>query len=371
MSTRQKALLLLHWVRAQNLTGMVDPEANYRNIRNCLIGQALCDPEHPSLPIISSAIYCCIAKRLGIKAAMLLFPSHVHTAVYPPSGQTLDGRRAATDDIENMLLDPYGSDDEVAMDELRSRLIEMGWDHGLESSYFLTPSPTLAIIQRTAQNLTASWAKAGERTRELPDALHEATELKKLRSGDPDLNLESLLYGAMWAGLIVTSTRIIHWDAILGDFLGHFVQNFSEDAWIVERYLMPLYDAFVQSHPRGAFRFGWQDARATLGMVHNLDARPPTANRRYTQEICAKVRYFIGQVFRHRRYGYIAIINGWTLGDPQGLPTPDNPSMDETADASGSDNEASATTRHRRQTFYHCLYVTCRCQEALSALCSS
>jgi hypothetical protein len=91
LSTRQKALALARWLRAHNLTGMDNPHENYRNLRNCFIGHALSDPDHPSLPIISSAIFTCVAQRLGLKAFCLAFPNHVHAAVYAPAGQDLDG----------------------------------------------------------------------------------------------------------------------------------------------------------------------------------------------------------------------------------------------------------------------------------------
>ena len=360
MTPRQKALALLQWVRAQNLTGMADPETNYRNIRNCLLGQALTDPEHPSLPIISAAIYCSLAKRIGLDASCCAFPTHVHTAVRGRSGVTLDGKvpAAAADEADKMYLDPYGSSDEVGVSELRVRLVELGWNTTGGGHFFLSPSPTALIVQRTAQNLKASWSRARELMM-APGSAAALDELKRLRSGDPELNLEAVLYSAMWAGLLVTPASSHHWDEILESFLGRFVQNFSEDAWIVEKWLMPLYDNFVRNHPRGRFRFGWQDARATLGMVHNLDARAPTVNRRYTQDICAKVRYRIGQVFRHRRYGYVGIINGWAPDDTNGLPTPHNMSMDETVDASGSDSEPVAPKRKgKRQTYYTCLWVS-------------
>ena len=362
MTPRQKALALLRWIRAQNLTGMTDPETNYRNIRNCLLGQALADPEHPSLPIISAAIYCSLAGRIGLDASCCAFPTHVHTAVTAPAGMTLDGKPSAlppADEADKMYLDPYGSSDEVGVAELRVRLVEMGW-RSENGQFFLSASPTAAIVQRTASNLKASWSRA----RELllaPGSVAAADELKRLRSGDPELNLEAVLYGAMWAGLLVTPASSLHWDEILESFLPRFVQNFSEDAWIVERWLMPLYDHFVRNHPRGRHRFGWQDARATLGILHNLDARAPTVNRRYTQDICAKVRYRIGQAFRHRRYGYVGIINGWAPDDTNGLPTPHNISVHETVDASGSDSESGTpgtpAPREKRQTYYTCLWV--------------
>ena len=115
MTVRQKAMALLHFVRSENLTGMVDPENNYRNIRNCLIGHALFDEEHQSLPIISSAIYCCLATRIGLTSACCAFPGHVHSMVFANDGETLDGKptgkpSSTLDGTEKMFLDPFQLD---------------------------------------------------------------------------------------------------------------------------------------------------------------------------------------------------------------------------------------------------------------------
>ncbi len=84
-------LALVGWLRSNNLTGMDSPEANYRNLRNCLIGHALSEDDHPSLPIISSAIFCCVAERVGLTSSCCSIPSHVHATVFAAPGQTLTG----------------------------------------------------------------------------------------------------------------------------------------------------------------------------------------------------------------------------------------------------------------------------------------
>ena len=42
------------------------------------------------------------------------------------------------------------------------------------------------------------------------------------------------------------------------------------------------------------------------------DANHPPITRRGSRER-EKVKYYIGQVFRHKRYGYLAIIKGWNV----------------------------------------------------------
>ncbi|SPQ25838.1 47cb8961-1e19-4e5d-82f0-57f1d26499a2 [Thermothielavioides terrestris] len=318
LSTRAKALTLLRWLRAKNLTGMDRPEINYRNLRNCFLGHALSEEDHPSLPLISSAIFTCIAERLGMTAFCLAFPSHVHAAVYAPPGKDLDGNDTEDEDGERkrMCLDPYGSDHEVTLSDLRLKLVDFGWTQGIED--FLRPTPVPIIIQRMAQNIKATH----DTILNLADNPIRAAEMKRLRSGYPGLNLDAAVYASMWAELVMKQTSSRHWDSNLVPFLQKFALSWSEDVWIVKKYLAPLYNKFVASQNLPRQRTGWHNVNDIIRMLENIDNRLPEVNRRYTEEITARVHYKIGQVFRHRRYGYIGIINGWAAMGCTTLPMP-------------------------------------------------
>ncbi|KAJ4291565.1 hypothetical protein N0V88_006163 [Collariella sp. IMI 366227] len=359
LSTREKALLLVRWLRAKNLTGMDQPEINYRNLRNCFIGHALSDESHPSLPIISSAIFVCIAKRLGMTAFCLAFPSHVHAAVYAPPGQDLDGSEADETDGEKkrMCLDPYGSDYEVTLSDLRLKLVEFGWRQGTEA--FLTPSPVPIIVQRTAQNIKATH----DTVQSLTDTSHLSSEMKRLRSGHPGLNLDAALYAAMWAELLMKQTSSFHWASSLAGFLHKFALSWSEDAWIVRKYLIPLYDQFMSlpaNNPRPR-RDGWQNPHEILAMLDNLDGRVPEVSRRYTEAISARVKHRIGQVFRHRRYGYVGVINGWAAMGSASLPMPhylDTAEAEEEGDVYDPTEAVRVGVAEVQRTYYTCLKST-------------
>ncbi|KAK3320066.1 hypothetical protein B0T19DRAFT_433759 [Cercophora scortea] len=361
MTTRQKALSLVRWLRARNLTGMDNPDRGYRNLRNCLIGHALSEEPHSSLPIISSAIFCCIAERLGMTSQCAAFPSHVHASVFAPPGLTLDGAEEETPnaELEIMYLDPFGSDNEVTLVDLRSRLVEFGWTQGTD--VFQQASPVPIIVGRTAQNIKAAHSRA----QFLEDYDPIAIELKQLRAGHPDLNLEAANYGAMWAELLMRQPTSPHWDINLDSFLNRFALSWAEDAWIVERYLVPLYDQFIASQQIPRPRAGWENVREILGMLRNLDNRHPTVNRRYTEDIRRRVHFRIGQVFRHKRYEYVGIINGWAATGTSSLPAPHH--VDETSEAETpindpvlSPNLVNGRISHLRQakTYYTCLRPT-------------
>ncbi|TLD17827.1 uncharacterized protein PgNI_00469 [Pyricularia grisea] len=345
LTTRQKAQALLSWVRSENLTGMEDPSSNYRNIRNCLIGHALLDEGHPSLPLISSAIYSALAQRVGLRSECCAFPAHVHASVFAPSNETLDGKPVTdpTAELEVMYLDPFESDHEINVEDLRMRLEDFGWENGRDA--FLRASPVPVLVNRTAHNIRASYV----RYQHSSDV--EAAKFS-FRSGDPFLNMEALLYSVLWVSLLVTPTTYQLWDNNLEHFLNRFHKYFSEDAWIVRKYLAPLYDEFVATHGRygAAGRSSWEDVHRTLDVAHNLDMRTPTVSRRYTQAIQKSVRYRVGQVFVHKRYGFSCIINGWTVNGVSSIPNPHVLPFDEGHNHAAQDDDAGAETLNSQQT---------------------
>src|SRR4051812_29653767 len=97
MTPRRRALAIVAFLRAHNFTG-VQSESAYRDLQNNFIGIALLDPDHPSLPLVSVAIFCAIARRLDLDARPCGFPFHVHVMVYGPQGLTLDGKLPVKDE---------------------------------------------------------------------------------------------------------------------------------------------------------------------------------------------------------------------------------------------------------------------------------
>ena len=135
------------------MTGIAS-ELQYRDLQNNYIGIALQDPDHPSLPLISVAIFCGVAQRLGLNAHCCGFPNHVHAIIYPISGETLDGRRPTEiPDLQTpMYLDPYRSDLEVPVEHLRTQLVAWGVNTG-DFHRFLGDSSIRNIVLRTSRNI--------------------------------------------------------------------------------------------------------------------------------------------------------------------------------------------------------------------------
>ncbi|PTB62445.1 hypothetical protein BBK36DRAFT_1163127 [Trichoderma citrinoviride] len=306
-STRKRALKLLRWLRALDFTGMRNPEQNYRNLRNCLIGQALRHPDHESIPLISTAIFCCVAARVGIDARCCAFPTHVHAIVYPPDGHTLDDEVVGDSETapERMFLDPYGSDDEIPLSHLRMTLARLGLQQ--HNDLFLAPvlAPTMAM--RTAQNIRATVARISDLQE------HAHPELSQLLHGNNRMNADACLYAASWATLLLMPPNNTTWLERLAKFLRRFPGAWPEDVWMVEKYLWPLYSSVI--NPRDGFPrnidAGFGNPWQYWQFVRDADGMAPLVHRR---DLCDDPRgppFYIGQVFRHRRYGWLGAITSW------------------------------------------------------------
>ncbi|KAI2622696.1 hypothetical protein GGS26DRAFT_567287 [Hypomontagnella submonticulosa] len=318
MTTRQRAIALGVWLHSNNMTGLSDPtEQTYRYLRNCLIGRALRDEHHPSLPIISSAIYSAVASRLGMEAYPCALPNHVHATVLSPPGISLDGHPLPEEESqhqENMFLDPYGSDEEVPLDYIYNFLSRLGIHAGHEN--LLKPTATDLIVMRTAQNIRASFTSF--RTNERP--LAQLIPMIELNRGDWARNLQPALYSMIWASImmvpVLPENDEIRWDwqQDVRDLLTYFYEYFPEDSWLIEKYVCPMYDTFAAPARRqNDWELPSKRVRNQIREIRLLDAKAKEPRRRSDIASGMDVKYRVGQVFKHRRYEYHGIILGWAV----------------------------------------------------------
>ncbi|KAK4171708.1 hypothetical protein QBC36DRAFT_382362 [Triangularia setosa] len=361
-NTRDKAINLVRWLRLKNYIGAEFSITEYRNLQHCLIGHALSESKHTSLPLVAGAIFVCVAQRLGINAACLNFPGHVYVSVEPPAGEDLDGElvwgRKRPTALHRMYLDPFTSDHEVPIEFLRTKLAEHGWASDDTSASF-HPSPVPIIVQRMAQNIKTSWSEVYS----LPENDPKIISTGRLRAGVPLRNINTAKYAAMWAELMTKNPASFHWSDFLSRLLAECSQCWSEDLWIIERYLLPVYkahEAFMRSQPLNVDnnRAGWQHVPDIIRMMNNLDSRGSTAcHRRYTEDIQRTVHYKIGQVFRHKRYGYVGVINGWRCKNML-LPDPHTISFEDAQEEGGRfdlNAERGYSRRSADKIFYTCV----------------
>ncbi|CAJ2508562.1 Uu.00g135880.m01.CDS01 [Anthostomella pinea] len=324
MTTRQKATTLARWLHANNMTGLNDPsEETYRYLRNCLIGRALRDDRHPSLPIISAAIYSSIASRVGIEAYPSALPNHVHAIVLAPPGISLDGSVRSQEDAqqqETMFLDPYGSDEEVPIDYIQNFLFRLGVHTGHDN--LMRPTATDLIVMRTAQNIRASFTSF--RTGGRP--LSQLIPMIELNRGDWARNLQPALYSMIWASImmvpVLPENEDVRWDwqQDVRDLLVYFYEYFPEDSWLIEKYVCPMYDAFAApSRRQNNWELPSKRVRDQIRDIRRVDVSTRAPRRRSELAEGIDVKFRVGQVFKHKRYDYHGLILGWTVDGAGGI----------------------------------------------------
>lgn len=331
---RRRALAVVEFLRANNLTGMAS-ELQYRDLQNNYIGIALQDSDHPSLPLISVAIFCGVAQRLGLKAHCCGFPDHVHAIVYSSPGETLDDQ-PLTDDPESerlMYLDPYRSDLEVPVEHLKAQLV--AWGVNTEDFHrFLGDSSIRNIVLRTSRNILATvhaFRGLGGRT---DNTSHPTIRLH----ANPFADMDNAFYSALWANFLLCSPSARPEPAEQIRFLRMILERFEKlypmDANLIERYVCPPFRNVATTDQWELFE--------TLRVVRAGDSMPKQVRSRNSSVALDRVRYQVGQVFQHRRYGYTAVVIGWDV----------ECSMNSQWMAQ---NQIDRLDRGRHQSFYHAL----------------
>ena len=325
-TVRQQALVVADYLRRSKFTG-IRSTAGYHNLPNNFIGLALRDEEHQTLPLVLVAIYCCVAQRLGLDAQPCGFPLHVHAIIKAPKDQDLDGRTTGIDTESSfMYMDPWHSSVETPKEELIARLRTLK----AEPSKFqalLAPSSTAEIVRRTARNIMTS-------VKMLSQTVGNGGHLN-LSTAYPDAN--GAFYGALWALLLLPEGNSNHSQSQQGRYvpyiLHHVEQDFPLDLGLVEK-IAALH--FRETDYYGQF----------LGRVQSLRTEDdsPKLRKDRTSKTRDNVRYRIGQVFRHKRYNYNAVITGWDVECEAG------------EDWIAQMNVRSLP-RGQHQAFYHVMYV--------------
>ncbi|KAF2257720.1 YccV-like-domain-containing protein [Lojkania enalia] len=331
LSTREKASTLASFLRGQGFLGVSD--SSYRALCNSFIGLALHSSAHESLPLISVAIYCALASRLGLDARPCGFLFHVYCLVYAPKDYNLDGEYKPTSstDLNFMYLDPFRSTNEVEQTDLQRVLWEMGVPTS-EHEAFLSPTGTREIVLRTARNIMNS-VQTIRQNEAGPYGIH-ATWLNAY----PDM--DNAFYATIWAMLMLgpreeedatgISNRSTRRRQYLPYLLEHFQTHYPWDVTLLEEHVVPLFS----NQPEG------QRLLAFVYSMQTMDNTRKPVNRR--SERTKDVKFKIGQLFKHKRYHYEGVITGWDTTCDAG---------EEWIQHMGVDRLAHG----RHQSFYHVL----------------
>lgn len=301
LSARAKASTLASFLRERGFRGVSD--SSYRALHNSFIALVLQSETHDSLPLISVAIFCALARRVGLDARPCGYLYHVYCLVYAPENHTLDGvyKPTSSTDVDHMYLDPFRSSDEVLVENLQHRLREMGVPTSQRESY-LSDSNTRDMVLRTARNIVAS-----VQTIRQTDAGAFGINATWL-SVTPDM--DNAFYATIWAMLIlgpdddvaavphtVASSRRRQY---LPYLLEHFQTHYPWDVSLLIQYVIPMFINLPEGERLIAF----------VESMRRMDAipRPPKQREGGAAD---SVTFRVGQLFRHKRYHYEGVITGW------------------------------------------------------------
>ncbi|KAF2000307.1 YccV-like-domain-containing protein [Amniculicola lignicola CBS 123094] len=301
LDTRTKASTLASFLRDRGYDGV--SQSSYHNLRNSFIGLVLRSETHDSLPLISVAIYCAVAERIGLDARPCGFLFHMYCLVYAPKDYTLDGTYKPTSSaaLDFMYLDPFHSSDEIGQDSLLRMLRDMGVP-SVEHKAFLSDTTTRELVLRTARNIMTSV----QQIRQDNDMGH-GIQANWVRA-HPDM--DNSFYATIWAMLVLgpgtedagalsnLSTRRRQY---LPYLLEHFQTHYPWDITLLEQHVIPLF----YNQPEG------QRLLAFAHSMHNLDSMRKPPHERGQGKIGDNVKFRVGQLFKHKRYNYEGIVTGW------------------------------------------------------------
>ncbi|KAL2404003.1 hypothetical protein ABEF95_001291 [Exophiala dermatitidis] len=300
MTPRQKAMAVAGHLLEKKWVGIHD-DRNYHSLDHMWLGVALFSSNRNSVPLISAVIYCYVARQFGLRAAPCSYPFHVHALVHPPAGIDLDGNplpegyqsgddndfhTVGTADypLTNLYMDPFRSAEPVPLERLQTQLQFIS-PHSTSDQVasYLSAAPPRSLLTRTAHNILAAPS-------------HYA--------GDPlhPIDRHRATYAALLSLVMVPATHMsaTHVRQHLSVLTSHFLEYFDLDVHLFETYILPRASVLP-------------DARAYRNLLYQLkdadhESRPPKYRSDPRNFV---VKYCVGQIFRHRRRGYLAVIYGW------------------------------------------------------------
>ncbi|KAK4946536.1 hypothetical protein LTR10_014388 [Elasticomyces elasticus] len=292
LSPREKAVTVADHLLKNNWIG-IHNDRHYHSLDHMFLGVALFSGSRNSVPLISAVIYCYVARQFNLRAAPCNYPFHVHAMVQPPAGIDLDGNTLPESESGNtdpsklthLYMDPFNSSEPVALSTLERNLnfVAPTSSPAQKASYLSAATPRDLTI-RAAHNILSSPSQY---------------------AGPPvhPINPNLATYAALFSLVFLARSTANPPDQLrqhLVVLTQHFLEYFDLDIHLFETYVLPL----TISQP---------DARAYRNLIHQLkdsdhESRP---QKHRSDARNAVVKFNVGQVFRHRRRHYLAVIYGW------------------------------------------------------------
>jgi F-box protein 21 len=324
LSTKEKVLVLCEFMKQEGFRAATSEE--YRKVQSAYIGISL-RTTRAYIPLPYAAIFCSLAKRIGLDAHMCGYPFHVLAIVKEDNG-------------ENIYVDPSCSKGDERIRDLNKLKDDL---QGLAESVedHVRPSPTQDMIIRTCQNIFQSLRHGINYVVAVEGRRHSAA----LSRSD--------MYASLIASILLGRQRGV--GGISRDLLTFMSEDVYMDVCFLEE------DIFRMAGANLALR---ELISRKCTYLRELDSAVKPPRRRSEEKKAIKVnhlspflyhslpilteflQYTVGTVFTHKQYGYHAIVFGWT-------PTCEPPGGEAWIEQMRVDDLQGG----RHQPFYHSLFV--------------
>lgn len=317
MTTRERVKALTTFLSKNNLIGV--HEQDYRKLENNLISLALCSQNHPSLPLISGAIFCCVARRIGVSASLCNFPFHIVCVVSATEGHDLDNRQipeSSSQFNKVMYMDPFRTAEEITRSSLETQLDLYGTPPSQRDSY-LEPMSTRSALLRTSRNLLLSLEEAQDSDQSVQTVLNSPTQSFLPQSVKPlspvTLNLEDALYCTGIINLLFNTGEFDYGIIQVLRRLANDMRHYTTDSVLFQLHLSRAVEVV---NPTASPIV--EHLQEYLAQAKREEGKPWPPKRRAQGSAQARSgndvpRYRVGDLFVHRRYGYQAAIVGWDV----------------------------------------------------------
>jgi len=258
----------------------IPEDVPYRNLIHSFISFTLMNKGTGNLPLQSAVIVCCLARRFQIRASPTNTPTHVLICVDPSPDGTADIS-------EYLLFDPWEPNEmsHAMYAERFSRLIHMT-GQSIEDS--IRPAMVEKLIERTVKNLLSSYSEWERKIIPWKQVIHPFTAL----------------YAVQWIECLFLSTSENHsverndlasvFDR--GTFGDDMKRDFPQD-------YITLGNVLKDSMKFPNIMACWREIKEQDEEIDRV--------RGHRRGQGSRVKYKIGQVLRHVRYGYKGVIVAW------------------------------------------------------------
>ncbi|KAL9057844.1 MAG: hypothetical protein Q9162_002074 [Coniocarpon cinnabarinum] len=330
-TSREKALHLARFLHDHQLLG-IQPEPDqrgYRRLQNGLISIALCEKHHPSLPLVSAAIYCAVARRVGLNANLINYPGHIYVVVTPdPDSQTdLDNqsidqahkRQPHLEDEYYMYLDSYSSSRETSSATLKERLLRMHFPEevrreclrpavdGVKTMLVRMSNNLAHVTEYMESDYTRVFTNLDDQSGFMPPSVLEAATLTPtaIEIGDRDI----LTHTRNIIRMVTLDESFDSYSYELTNATTNFLDFRFFSLGTARSVILPLLSPDTDGRRR---------LEHTLIRYAQLDAQPRTPKRwsdtiHISKDPGRHPVYRVGTYFEHRRFGYLGLIIGWDV----------------------------------------------------------